>query len=59
LCQRRSKFHPPPTRGEERERARIDHAVRVDAISTPCERNVRDRLFSFYLWCAGHDDIPS
>jgi transposase len=26
--------------------------------STPCERNVRDRLFSFYLWCAGHDDIP-
>lgn len=20
--------------------------------STPCERNVRDRLFSFYLWCA-------
>jgi len=26
--------------------------------STPCERNVRDRLFSFSLWCAGHDDIP-
>ena len=26
--------------------------------STPCERNVRDRLFSFYLWCAPHDDIP-
>ena len=20
--------------------------------STPCERNVRDLLFSFYLWCA-------
>lgn len=19
---------------------------------------MRDRLFSFYLWCAGHDDIP-
>jgi hypothetical protein len=26
--------------------------------STPCERNVRGRLFSFYLWRAGHDDIP-
>jgi transposase len=26
--------------------------------STPCERNMRDRLFSFYLWCAGHEDIP-
>ena len=26
--------------------------------SAPCERNVRDRLFSFYLRCAGHDDIP-
>src|SRR5258708_330877 len=26
--------------------------------STPCERNVRDRLFRFYHWCARHDDIP-
>lgn len=26
--------------------------------STPCERNVRDRLFRFYDWCARHDDIP-
>jgi transposase len=26
--------------------------------STPCERNARDQLFSFYMWCAGHDDIP-
>jgi transposase len=26
--------------------------------STPCERQVRDRLFSFYDWCAQHDDIP-
>jgi transposase len=25
--------------------------------STPCERNVRDRLASFYDWCAQHDDI--
>ena len=24
----------------------------------PCERQVRDRLFSFYDWCAQHDDIP-
>jgi transposase len=26
--------------------------------STPCERDVRDRLFRFYHWCAQHDDIP-
>ena len=26
--------------------------------STPCERNVRDRLSAFYDWCARHDDIP-
>ncbi|HEX6519799.1 MAG TPA: ISL3 family transposase [Streptosporangiaceae bacterium] len=26
--------------------------------STPCERDVRGRLFSFYDWCAQHDDIP-
>ena len=26
--------------------------------SIPCERNVRDRLFTFYDWCAQHDDIP-
>ena len=26
--------------------------------STPGERPVRDRLFSFYDWCAQHDDIP-
>jgi transposase len=25
--------------------------------STPCERQVRDRLFSFYDWCAQHEDI--
>lgn len=24
----------------------------------PCDRQVRDRLFSFYDWCAQHDDIP-
>jgi transposase len=26
--------------------------------SVPCERNVKDRLFRFYDWCARHDDIP-
>lgn len=24
----------------------------------PCERQVRDRLFCFYDWCAQNDDIP-
>ena len=26
--------------------------------SAPCERQVRDRLFAFYDWCAQHHDIP-
>jgi len=26
--------------------------------STPCEREVRGRLFAFYDWCARNDDIP-
>jgi transposase len=26
--------------------------------STPPERQVRDRLFAFYAWCADHADIP-
>jgi transposase len=26
--------------------------------STPCERQVHDRLFTFYDWCAQHEDIP-
>jgi hypothetical protein len=26
--------------------------------SAPCERAIRDRLFTFYDWCACHDDIP-
>jgi len=26
--------------------------------STPCERDIHDRLFRFYDWCAQHDDIP-
>jgi transposase len=26
--------------------------------STPCERQVRDRLFTYYDWCAQNADIP-
>jgi transposase len=26
--------------------------------SQPCERQIRDRLFAFYDWCAAHEDIP-
>jgi transposase len=26
--------------------------------STPCERQVRGKLFSFYDWCARHEDVP-
>jgi transposase len=26
--------------------------------SQPCERQVRDKLFTFYDWCAAHEDIP-
>ncbi len=26
--------------------------------SAPCERQVRGRLFTFYDWCAQHEDIP-
>jgi transposase len=26
--------------------------------STPCERQVRDRLFAFYDWCAQNEAIP-
>jgi transposase len=26
--------------------------------STPCERQVRDKLFAFYDWCAQHEDTP-
>jgi transposase len=26
--------------------------------SQPCERQVRDRLYVFYDWCAAHEDIP-
>ena len=38
-------------RGALRLRARVTG-------STPCERQVRDRLFAFYDWCARHEDTP-
>lgn len=43
--------------GKELLRDALNLRARVSR-STPCERNVRDRLFRFYDWCARHDDIP-
>jgi transposase len=40
---------------------KLRHALNLRARvtgSAPCERNVRDRLFAFYDWCACNDDIP-
>jgi transposase len=40
---------------------KLRHALNLRARvtgSTPCERDVRGRLFAFYDWCAQHDDIP-
>ena len=40
---------------------KLRHALNLRARvtgSAPCERNVRDRLFAFYDWCAQNDDIP-
>ena len=42
--------------GKEKLRDVLNLRARVTG-STPCERNVRDRLASFYDWCAQHDDI--
>ena len=36
---------------------RIHLRARVTG-STPCERQVRDRLFTFYDWCAQNEDVP-
>ncbi len=47
---------PPP--GSPR---KLRHALNLRARvtgSVPCERNVRDRLFAFYDWCACNDGIP-
>jgi transposase len=43
--------------GKEKLRDALNMRARVTG-STPCERQVRDRLFCFYDWCAQHDDIP-
>jgi transposase len=42
---------------KEKLRDALNLRARV-AGSTPCERQVRDRLFTFYDWCAQHEDIP-
>ena len=43
--------------GKEKLRDALNLRARVTG-SVPCERQVRDRLFVFYDWCAQHDDIP-
>ena len=43
--------------GKEKLRHALNLHARVTG-SVPCERNVRDRLFAFYDWCAQNDDIP-
>jgi len=42
--------------GSEKLRDALNLRARVTG-SVPCERQVRDRLFAFYDWCAQHDDI--
>jgi transposase len=43
--------------GKEKLRDVLNLRARVTG-STPCERDVRGRLFRFYDWCARNDDIP-
>jgi transposase len=43
--------------GKEKLRHALNLRARVTG-SVPCERNVRDRLFALYDWCAQNDDIP-
>jgi hypothetical protein len=43
--------------GKEKLRDVLNLRARVTG-STPCERDVRGRLFAFYDWCAQNDDIP-
>ncbi len=43
--------------GKEKLRHALNLRARMTG-SAPCERNVRDRLFAFYDWCAQNDDIP-
>jgi transposase len=42
---------------KEKLRAALNLRARLRR-SQPCERQVRDRLFAFYDWCAAHEDIP-
>ncbi len=43
--------------GKEKLRDALNLRARVTG-STPCERDVRGRLFAFYDWCSRNDDIP-
>jgi transposase len=43
--------------GKEKLRDALNLRARMTG-STPCQRQVRGRLFTFYDWCAQHDDIP-
>ena len=43
--------------GKEKLRDALNLRARVTG-SVPCDRQVRDRLYAFYDWCAQHDDIP-
>jgi transposase len=43
--------------GKEKLRDVLNLRARMTG-SGPCERDVRDRLFRFYDWCAQNDDIP-
>jgi hypothetical protein len=43
--------------GKEKLRDVLNLRARITR-STPCERDVRSRLFTFYDWCAQNDDIP-
>jgi len=43
--------------GKEKLRDALNLRARITR-STPCERDVRGRLASFYDWCACNDDIP-
>ena len=42
---------------KEKLRAALNLRARTTR-SQPCERQVRDRLFTFWDWCATHEDIP-
>ncbi|HEY4153062.1 MAG TPA: ISL3 family transposase [Pseudolysinimonas sp.] len=42
---------------KEKLRAALNLRARITG-SQPCERQVRDRFFSFYDWCAQNEDIP-